>query len=139
MTSQGWREVQRALNGFGQQLEADTRAVVQRTLARVLADAKQRCPDPVPSTFPGHLRDQLRMQVARDTPAGAVWVEMTVVGGAIGGTRGGGEGTDNRGLWVEYGTVHMGAQPFLRPAAEAERGPFDANLRAAVDRRTREF
>jgi HK97 gp10 family phage protein len=28
------------------------------------------------------------------------------------------------GVYVEYGTRHMGAQPYLRPAADAVRDPF---------------
>lgn len=37
-------------------------------------------------------------------------------------------------FWLEYGTRHMGARPYMRPAADAERESYAANmLAAAVD------
>lgn len=35
--------------------------------------------------------------------------------------------------YVEYGTRHMAAQPFLIPAAEAEREPFRRKIRKAYE------
>jgi hypothetical protein len=77
------------------------------------------------------VRDQIRSQIARDTPQGAVWVERRGIGGRY--------GTDNVGLWLEYGTVKQPARPFLRPAVDLERAAFDANLRSALGRRTAAF
>ena len=36
------------------------------------------------------------------------------------------------GIYVEYGTVHQAAQPYLTPAVEAERGPFLAAVGDAL-------
>jgi hypothetical protein len=39
----------------------------------------------------------------------------------------------NLPLWLEYGTVHMTARPFARPAAEANRAPYAQDQQAACD------
>lgn len=36
------------------------------------------------------------------------------------------------GVYVEYGTVHMAAQPFLRPSIEAVRPSFNAAMKGVV-------
>jgi hypothetical protein len=74
------------------------------------------------------MRDQIKSQMVLNEPFGAVFVERTISGNA---------GTDNRGVWTERGTVHQGARPFLRPAAEAERSRYLADLQAALDLVTR--
>lgn len=37
------------------------------------------------------------------------------------------------GIYVEYGTVHMGAQPYLTPAAEAARPGFIKAMESLVE------
>lgn len=39
---------------------------------------------------------------------------------------------EHYGIFVENGTTSMSPQPFMTPAAEAERGPFEMALRALV-------
>lgn len=46
----------------------------------------------------------------------------------------------DRGIYampVEYGARNRGAQPFLRPALEAQKGPHQQRVRHALDRATR--
>lgn len=40
----------------------------------------------------------------------------------------------NLPLWIEFGTIHNPARPFLRPALEAEDGRYQADMQAAADR-----
>lgn len=42
-----------------------------------------------------------------------------------------GQGT-NLPTWVEHGTVHMEARPYMRPAAEAERDGYTRTTEAAI-------
>ncbi len=39
---------------------------------------------------------------------------------------------NNLPFWLERGTVHMAARPFLRPAADAESDRYKANMAAAA-------
>ena len=37
----------------------------------------------------------------------------------------------NLPIWIEYGTVHQAARPFVRPAADAEKEPYRREMEAA--------
>ena len=137
MAVTGVRETLAAFDRFARD---STRLAIVATadaVQRVRAAAYAGCPvGEEPGPFPGHVRDQIRSQMVPNEPLGAVFVESRGIGGAF--------GTDNVGLWLEYGTVahqvrghsHPGtlAHPFLRPAVEAERGPYLRALDAALDR-----
>jgi hypothetical protein len=131
-----------ALHTFKQDVARDMRSAVARAVERVKADAKARCPVGAGTgPFPGHLRDQIRSQMVPDAPQGAVFVERRGIGGAF--------GTDNVGIWAEYGTNvrsgkrgyhgRMPARPFMGPAAELERPRHLADLQAVLDKAARSF
>lgn len=141
----GGSQVIAAFEGFETAVAAESRQIVAATVRRIHGAARAHCPigeDPGPFA-PSRLRDQIRQQMSRDQPQGAVWVERFGIGGFW--------GTDNRGLWVEYGTVGhamprrggwqppIGPRPFMRPAVDAERGIFEASLRAALEGRSSQF
>lgn len=90
-------------------LRRATAGAVDRTFDR----ARASCPvGHEPGPFPGHVRDQIRKQMHQADPRGAVFVERRGIGGYF--------GTDNVGLWLEYGTAKMSPRPFMGPAAEPE-------------------
>lgn len=126
MAVTGAQAVQQQFDQLVVGIEGDCRAIVAATVARVHRRAYELCPyGAEPGPFPGHLRDQIRSQMSRDHPQGAVWVERRGIGGFW--------GTDNVGIWAEYGTVRWPeGHPFLRPASEPERATFMANLEAAL-------
>lgn len=131
MAVTGVRETFAALDTLvNRELAQAAHTITAATVRRVYAGARSRCPvsSPKDGPWPGHVRDQIRMQMAPDTPEGAVFVERRGLGGRY--------GTDNVGIWLEYGTRTRAAQPFLGPAAEAERGSYLALLQAATERIT---
>ncbi len=131
MAVTGVRETFAALHTLvDRELAQAAHQITAATIRRVYAGARARCPvsSPKDGPFPGHVRDQIRMQMAPDTPVGVVFVERRGIGGYY--------GTDNMGIWLEYGTRTRPAQPFLGPAAEVERGSYLALLRAATERLT---
>jgi HK97 gp10 family phage protein len=85
--------------------------VIRTTVAEIAADAQQRAP-----VDTGALRDSIKGRVINQQ-AGEV-------------TAGGGE-VDYAG-YVEYGTVKMGAQPYMHPAADAARPRFEAAVAQAI-------
>jgi HK97 gp10 family phage protein len=118
-----------AFDQVGRDAQARLIKVTAETVARVRAAASAACPvGDEPGPFPGHVRDQIKTQMVAGEPQGAVFVERTISGNA---------GTDNRGVWIERGTVKMGARPFLRPAAEAERTRYLHELEQALELATR--
>lgn len=133
-------------------LASEARAIVGRSLGRIQADARGRCAEGGGSRYgyvkslwedpvKGHVRDQIKTQLHATDPMGAVFVERRGIGGRY--------GTDNVGLWLEYGTAarwnrrgaYRGqgpARPFLGPAVEAERPRLLADLQMAADRAARQ-
>jgi hypothetical protein len=137
MAVTGVRETFAALHTLvDRELAQAAHQITAATIRRVYAGARARCPvsSPKDGPFPGHVRDQIRMQMAPDTPVGVVFVERRGIGGYY--------GTDNVGLWLEYGYRDtrtgrdVAPRPFLGPAAEVERGSYLALLRAATKRLT---
>jgi hypothetical protein len=132
MPIDGVRETVEAFRRVEREMAMQARRAVERAVERIKADAIQRCPMGLgEGPFPGHVIDQIRSQMAPDEPRGAVFVERRGIGGRW--------GTDNVGLWLEYGTSKMPAYPFLGPAAEAERPRHYQELSAALDRGTKVF
>jgi hypothetical protein len=131
MAVTGIRETFAALDTLvDKELARAAHTITAATVRRVYAGARARCPvsSPKDGPWPGHVRDQIRMQMAPDTPEGAVFVERRGIGGYF--------GTDNMGIWLEYGTRTRPATPFLGPAAEAERRNYTVLLLAATERLT---
>jgi HK97 gp10 family phage protein len=116
----GLKQVQEALGAAGPAL---MRSAVLRALdagAEVfLEGAKARCPvlaEATPHRQPGELRDAIAevttIDVRRETGRARVGLKYT------------NKGTEDPGvygLFVEFGTRHMAAQPFMRPAYDAGR------------------
>jgi HK97 gp10 family phage protein len=86
-----------------------TRHVVETTVNAIETDAKRRVP-----VRTGALRDSIHGRMLADDEG------VVEVGADYGG-------------YVEYGTVHMAARPYLTPAAEAQRGPFAAAMAHVVE------
>lgn len=136
---EGVPELLTSIQRFGAATTQLTIMATAGAVARVHAAARAACPvSDEPGPFPGHLRDQIKKQLVPGQPQGAVFVERVGIGGAY--------GTDNRGIWVEYGTVaHYqpklgrthpggGAHPFMRPAAQAEDSRYRRELEEAFSR-----
>ena len=90
-------------------------AAVAATAKDVVAAAKARAP-----VDTGHLKASIARERV-DEHAVAVTVD----------TRD--ESHPSYAAFVEYGTRHMAAQPFLRPAVEAAREPFKRAVRKAYE------
>ena len=80
----------------------------QETAEAIVEDAKQRVP-----VDTGELRDSID---ARSEGIGYIV-----------------EATAGHAGFVEYGTRRMAAQPYLTPAAEAQRAPFIERLKRALE------
>jgi len=97
---------------LGGKLAGQVRAAVSDTAHAIEADAKQRAP-----VDTGALRSSISTQVISDTEA-----HVNVAA--------------DYGAYVEYGHRAGGsfvaAQPFLTPAAEAQRAPFEARLKKVL-------
>ena len=100
-----------SLNRFGalsSQLRQGVDAIVQTTAAAIEGDAKQRAP-----VDTGFLRNSIQTRKVGEAEA------MVEVGASY-------------GVHQEYGTVHQTGTPFLTPAAEAQRAPFEARLKQVL-------
>ncbi len=89
--------------------ERMARTAVQNTAKDIVKGAQQRVP-----VDTGHLKASISYE-RLDEHAALVMVKA------------------HYGHFVEYGTRHMGAQPFLTPAAEGQRKPFEQRLRKAYE------
>ena len=90
--------------------ERMTKTAVQNTAKDIAAGAQRRVP-----VDTGHLKASLHVDKLDDL---AALVSTDV----------------HYAKFVEYGTRHMGAQPYLIPAAEAARKPFEQRIRKAYER-----
>ncbi len=90
-------------------LKAGIREAVSSTVFAVEADAKQRSP-----VDTGALRSSISGRMTGDTEG------VVEVGAA-------------HGIFQEYGTRHQSAQPYLTPAAEAQRAPFEARIKKILN------
>lgn len=90
------------LGALAAAMPGKARALVARTVLDVEGGAKQNAP-----VDTGALRNSIQGRMTGDA-SGEVGVGVEY------------------GVYVEYGTVNMAAQPFMRPAAEAVRPGFEA-------------
>lgn len=109
---EGARELQRGFDRFADELESELGAAVDDIVEWIGEDAQDNAP-----VDTGELRDSIEWLVER--VAGMV-VEGEVVVGA------------DHGPFVEFGTVHMQAQPYLAPAIDANRGRIVRRVERAV-------
>lgn len=126
MTSTGLNEFRAAIDRFPAAVTAALRAVAARTAARVQARAEQNLRA---SKYPNRAR-----AIAITTEEDAANKEFRV-GARSANLR---RYPDMLVVWVEHGTVKLPAQPFMRPAAQAEVAQYrremeDAAARAAVE------
>lgn len=82
---------------------------VEAATAKVERDAERRVP-----VDSGDLKRSIRRRIEDGGLTGVV------------------EASEFYGRFQEYGTRHHAAQPFMRPAAEAEKRPFRARVRAIL-------
>ncbi len=130
MSVTGVRETMAAFDQVEREARARLIRITANTIARVKSAAYAACAvGDEPGPFPGHVRDQITTQMTPGEPMGAVFVERRGIGGWW--------GTDNVGVWLEYGTVKQSARPFMRPAAEAEGSRYLVELEQALDLATR--
>lgn len=92
-------------------LEPQARAIVAKAALDIQAHAQGRAP-----VDTGTLKNSIRArQIGGNGATGSVRWQVTV-------------GADY-GIYVEYGTVHMAARPFLTPAVDAVRPAFLAAMK----------
>jgi len=97
------------LPAIAAKLPGGARALVQKTVADVEGQAKGRA-----AVDTGALRNSISGRMTGDTSG-----EVSV-------------GQDH-GVFLEYGTVNMPAQPFMNPAVDAVRPGFDAGARKLAE------
>ncbi len=117
---QGLDALQAQLVDLGAQLGVKALAQAARQAFKPVLETA-RALVPVDS---GELRDSLRLSVKKPSAG-----EMVVVAGLrIGGSKGGGQELPpaRRWHWIEFGTAHIAAHPFLRTA-------LDQNASAVLD------
>lgn len=95
------------------ELKENASKVVRKTLLDILADAATPCP--VGET--GNLKDSL-----------SVGGENNIFDMKPGDLHGAAGTAVEYAIYVEFGTVHMAAQPYLNPAAERHRPVFEAAM-----------
>lgn len=99
-------ELDQALRQLVQQLDgAALQAITEPAARLILAEAEQRV-----SRRTGETLTNLEV-VSRHTATSATSTVQVANSGP--------GGTDRQAIFLEYGTVHMPAQPFMRPAFEA--------------------
>lgn len=129
MAITGVRETLAMFDAVDSDLTTRLRRVTGGAVERTFARARATCPvGKEPGPFPGHVRDQIRRQMHETEPRGAVFVERRGLGGYW--------GTDNVGIWLEYGTRKMPARPFMGPASEPEYSRYYSECREAADQAT---
>lgn len=96
--------------------ERQTATAVRQTAKGIVKKAQAKVP-----VDTGHLRSSIRYESLDNEHRAHVTVD----------TRD--ERHESYGHFVEYGTTRMAAQPFLIPAAEAEREPFRRKIAKAYE------
>lgn len=113
---EGFRELERAL------AEELPKATARNVLRRTAVNASKRIVDRAKQLAPverGKLRDGIVTKNAKATrQAGSVKFDRSKGVEVLTGPTGRPEG--GNASWQEYGTVHMPAHPYMRPAADAE-------------------
>ena len=140
VTTTGLREMRAASNRLPDELTAALRRVAQRTAQRVQAGARARV-----AVATGWTREHIAL---RESPADKAFIvsagtDRPRVGIAWHTRRSGRSHTQRVTLnmlpsWLEYGTVHMTARPFMRPSTEAERASYVRDMRRETLRVARE-
>mgnify|MGYP000959193211 CR=1 FL=1 len=107
-------DLQKNLSGeLTKSLRAELAKVVRETAFAIEADAKQRAPVDTGA---------LRSSIQADVKDAETLLQAEVAVGV------------EYGPYVELGTVHQSAQPFLTPAVEAQRQPFEQRIAEAIER-----
>lgn len=101
--------VKNSFPGMPALLQAGLRAAVQKTVFDATAQAKGRAP-----VDTGALRNSIHGEMTGDT-SGEVTAGVEYA------------------PYVEYGTVHMGAQPYMHPAADAVLPGFVAAVKQVAE------
>lgn len=100
-----WYLVYNAIPELIAVVEAEARTTVKKHADKIASDARNRAP-----VETGYLRSSIR---AESLSTGK---EAQIVVGA------------SYGMFVEYGTYKMAAQPFLNPALEADKSAYFADM-----------
>ena len=106
----GIEEVARNMDKLQEELSQELAVAVEREAFRIEGLAKEFCP-----VDTGRLRSSIHAEMtATHTAKISDGVQY--------------------GVFVEFGTSKMGAQPFFRPAVDASMPQFETDLRAALDK-----
>lgn len=122
MRMDGLRELQASMKDLSSKTQ---RQILRRATAAgaqvMVREVRARAPvlkEPHPNRKPGTIKKNIRYANVRGNKLG---VHEVMVGVRV--ARGGKGGPDDPFYWrfVEFGTAHMAAQPFLRPAFETKK------------------
>jgi len=135
VTAPGLAALRAKVDTFPAVVTAQLRSVAWRTSRRVMEQAKAKVPvdtgytqdniyvaeEPDKKLFrveAGTDRPRVRI-VTHAKPSGRVHTQSVTL--------------NMLPVWLEYGTIHMAARPFLRPAADAEIDRYKAEMLAAAE------
>lgn len=124
VTQSGMREARAAIERLAPAVRASLRSVAQRTALRIRDGARHR----LLAQTQGTGRTAAAIAVREDPDEKAFAVESKAVRPS----------PANLPLWLEFGTVHMTARPYMRPAVEAESDRYVSELRDASGETVRE-
>jgi hypothetical protein len=119
-TAQGLSELQRAITRLPQDVTRALQAVALRTARRVRTDARRL----LLAQTHGTGATAAAIEILEDLPNKQYRVISE-------GPRG---KPKNLGLWIENGTRHQPARPYMRPARDAAEGPYKRESLAAAQR-----
>lgn len=120
VTTTGLTEMRRAVDELPQAIQQALQQVAADTAARIARRARQLVP-----VQSGRTRDSIR--VVADLPHHQYRVDV----GPHEGLPATADWPANLPLWLEYGTRYRSAQPFMRPALDAEDARYRHDCEAA--------
>ena len=134
-TAPGLAALRAKVDRFPDAVTAQLRSVAWRTSRRVMERAKAKV-----AVDTGYTKDNIYILEDADKKAFYVMAgtdrpRVRIVGRTMPSGRFHTQRTTLNMLpiWLEYGTVHMAARPFMRPAADAESGRYVQEMRAGAE------
>ena len=125
VTATGMKELAQAIDRLPDTVTAALRRVALNSARRIQASAHAGAPVNTGirskhTEGQPHLRDSIIVEEVPGQKLFRVWPNTPWL--------------PNLGLWIERGTVHLRARPFMRPAGDAEHASYQSNMVTAADR-----